>query len=506
MKVHPRRVPFVAALTVIALTTAFSPAPAAAQDESAPEPGYFVVTSDIDVRSGAADSYYPFGRLERGDVIKVVGEKYEWARVVTAGPAFEEFFGFLRYPQTEAARFKVEPDGQRGRTQGMTRVLAPNMNTGYDPNDSWKRILLLESERDVTVLETHDDGRLVVHKIVLPPDAEGWVNKRFLEPATEAQIAAWKTAVTSGPQPPKTTGGALRQQAAAPAPAPGAKAGAKAGGGTARAAADPVLARDEPVVESVTPPATTRDALATPQTPRNARSLAGERLDTGRETPAEDTTSSSGAALEIVAPTTLAAPAIEPEKGLTMGPTGPPAPPRTPKERLEDLEEAYARLREEPIATAEVVPMRALYLDLADASVNDDDVFRYAQARAEQLAIWADLQARRTELSTVRQRLDLTAEEARAVRLALDAKGVYAAVGRLSASTVYDGSRLPRLLRIQEPSSGRTICYVQPDTAFDYYRMLGQLIGVVGRKYRSEELGVNVVEPKRIDLLAGQTG
>ena len=91
------------------------------------------------------------------------------------------------------------------------------------------------------------------------------------------------------------------------------------------------------------------------------------------------------------------------------------------------------------------------------------------------------------------------------MRRALDAKGLYVAVGRLSASIVFAGGERPQLFRIQDPTTGRTIAYVRPDRDFDLWGMLDQLIGVVGTIEEDEALRLKVVEPKRIDLLAAES-
>ena len=70
-----------------------------------------VTAADVYVRSGPADSYYPFGRLERGDLVRVVGEKYNWARIRTVGPAFDDLFGYIRLPRADAGRFRLLADG-----------------------------------------------------------------------------------------------------------------------------------------------------------------------------------------------------------------------------------------------------------------------------------------------------------------------------------------------------------------------------------------------------------
>ena len=63
---------------------------------------------------------------------------------------------------------------------------------------------------------------------------------------------------------------------------------------------------------------------------------------------------------------------------------------------------------------------------------------------------------------------------------------------------------MPKLFRIQDVSTGRTIAYLRLDEEFHLAEMLGQLVGIVGKKTYDSGLRLNVIEPKRIDLLTPQ--
>ena len=440
-----------------------------------------VTANDVYVRSGPADSYYPFGKLRRGDVVKVVGEKPRWARIATAGPAFRGFFGYIRYPRSDAERFELDETGRRGRTLGLTRVLAPNLNTGYEPNDSWRRIHLLDAGVKLSVLETTENDRLVTHKIVLPAEAEGWISLSLLEPAPPEAVAAWTKALRDGVA---ATAGS-RTADIAPASPP--------------AGSLPVLGRDEPAVPDV-------DGRRPTMVDREGTvAQGGEALSTPAPViePAADDEDDVETWI-TPAPTEAAPP---PRVTRTPAPArAVPAPPR--HVGLDELEAAYERLRAEPIRTAEVLPLRDLYRALAADRADEPKTARFAAARAEQLTIWSDLQQRRGELDRLRKRLAVSAEQSEAVRVALEATGLYVAVGRLATSTVYDGTGLPRLFRVQDTVTGRTVAYLRPDDGFDLYSMLGQIVGVVGDRFFEEDLRLTLVKPRRIDLLSdrGKSG
>jgi hypothetical protein len=79
----------------------------------------------------------------------------------------------------------------------------------------------------------------------------------------------------------------------------------------------------------------------------------------------------------------------------------------------------------------------------------------------------------------------------------------YVAVGRLSASTVYNGQNLPRLYRLQNPADHRTIAYVRPGQQVDA-RLMGKLIGVYGQIRYDAALKLRVIEVQQVDVLEPQ--
>ena len=89
----------------------------------------------------------------------------------------------------------------------------------------------------------------------------------------------------------------------------------------------------------------------------------------------------------------------------------------------------------------------------------------------------------------------------RDAQVAIEARAAYDVVGRLNASQVYDGKRLPLLYRIQAPSGGRTIGYVHAMKDMNLTAMLGHLVGIVGTKNYDAGYRLMIVTPKRIDIL-----
>jgi len=82
----------------------------------------------------------------------------------------------------------------------------------------------------------------------------------------------------------------------------------------------------------------------------------------------------------------------------------------------------------------------------------------------------------------------------------LSAAPSYVAVGQLLASAVYNGHALPRLLRLVEPSDGRTIAYLAGGADSDFSNHLGQIVGVVGVARNDPALMIKIIEVKQLDL------
>ena len=163
---------------------------------AAAEPTWYVVTdNDVHVRCGADSSYYAFATAQEGDLVAVIGEKYNYARIQAVGSVFDEAYGYVKYPESEEGRFSLSDDGRVGQTLGATPILAPNLNTN-DLAHSWRQLCILPRGSDLKVIETwtaEKDGLHAVphtvHRVVLPTNAEGWVNMADLRPATTSEAS-----------------------------------------------------------------------------------------------------------------------------------------------------------------------------------------------------------------------------------------------------------------------------------------------------------------------------
>ena len=441
-----------------------------------------VTVEQTSVRAGADSRYYPFGSVRKNDLVQVVAQKAGWARVRTVGPAFEDFFGYLKLPKTEAARFRLDREGTEGLTLGSTSIFAPNLDEKGEPARSWKPIAKLPAETTLTVLETYTSDLHVVYKVELPTSAEGWINMAHLRRASLEQIAAWENAMNEIKPAPAPQPEAVAAQTPAPEPTT-----TQPPQQTKLMATAPVTSEDTDRVTVAAEPRT--DVMPTPIT------TTPTLLDVPNQVLARD-----------LGPFTPISRARDDKKDAPSAPT-PTDESSAPIEidisdlTLDDLEEAYARLLRVPLETAEVVPLRRLYAAFAREHSGSAIVANHLGTRVEQLQIWGELQQKVVELNQLRDRAKATRQQVDAVAAALERSGDYVAVGRLDASTIYDGKRLPKLFRLRDPGTGRTVGYLRPSHKVKLPEMLGQLIGIVGEKSYDGGLRLNVLTPRRIDML-----
>ena len=157
---------------------------------------YFAtVTADnVYVRSGpSVQSSYPFGKMDRGEVVRVVEENFGWARVQTAGRAFADMNGFI--PVDDRAQLSV--DGATITANATTELRAPNISADSTPDSSWKQIGRIEAGATLAVIARIDAERGSVWSVRLPEMGEGWINSNFLRRSTAAEAVAFDKAVVN---------------------------------------------------------------------------------------------------------------------------------------------------------------------------------------------------------------------------------------------------------------------------------------------------------------------
>ena len=77
----------------------------------------------------------------------------------------------------------------------------------------------------------------------------------------------------------------------------------------------------------------------------------------------------------------------------------------------------------------------------------------------------------------------------------------YNVMGRLQASSVYNGVTLPQMFRVVEPGVGRTLAYIKPGQIDLPAYALGRYVGIVGVMRYDPALKLSVIEVQRVDVL-----
>ncbi len=365
-----------------------------------------VVTADnVYVRSGpSVQSSYPFGKLDRTKVVRVLEESFGWSRVQTAGPAFADMTGFVAADD----RVQLSADGGSITATAVTELRAPNIGADSSPESSWKQIAKVDAGTTLAALNRIDGERGSVWRVKLPDNAEGWINSNFLRRATDAEAATIAHA-------------------------------ASAAGSDATASLS-----DEPGE----PGARVDTAVAAPQGPTPEELAAQKRRAT-----------------------------------------------------FADLEATWLTVKGQPIAEAELGALFAAYTSLYADPACEPGMKARAKARTEQLAVQQEVQTKLVEIKDAKARLSGECDQIASVARAIEARSDYLAVGVLNASIVYDGSNLPLLYRLQDPSSGQTVAYIVPDDSYTLTTMLGTLIGVRGEKCFDDALKLDTISPTTIDYL-----
>ena len=83
-------------------------------------------------------------------------------------------------------------------------------------------------------------------------------------------------------------------------------------------------------------------------------------------------------------------------------------------------------------------------------------------------------------------------------------QAIYNIVGRIQPSTVYDGKRgLPLMFRVESADalSPRTVGYIIPAEGIELLTKIGKVCGVLGENRFDSSLQLNIVAPRRIDVL-----
>lgn len=422
------------------------------------EPYGIVITSDnVPLKGGAGLVYYAVAMLKSGQVLKVDGQAPGgWLRV-------EYPKGLRAFVKADDAA--LEEGGKSIRLTRPSNLMAVNI-AGGERGHWWT---LVDEPRPAgakfPVVETlkTPDGKVYGYLVPAPPEARGYVKSESTRKATAQELAAYEQSLGAAPTP---AGAEAAKPKVAPAPA---ATPAPAGGAPAKATPpDPGAApAGGGVIRTIAPPG----GDAAPQAPGAA----------GGPVPTADGTAQA-------ADTVAAAKPVERRVGTV--------------ESLQSLFEQVQGGKD-----AELSSVIAEFERSIRALGQTDEERRTAEfltARLEVLRLRQAVQASRLAAEEAARGLQQQQSHLQEQVRNLERARNYAMVGRLVPSTVYDGKRLPKMYRIQslEPGFARTIGYLSPAANDELDSRLGRIVGVVGDARFDESLRLNIVTPKRVDVLS----
>ena len=174
-------------------------------------------------------------------------------------------------------------------------------------------------------------------------------------------------------------------------------------------------------------------------------------------------------------------------------------------QRLAELDNAFRAVLKEDIESAELELLQRQFTKFAKDPEITDAQKATAMSRVDVLALKIDVQDRLARLKAMRDQTRIDGENITATRMAMDTRAPFDMVGALNASVVFSGSNtMPLLFRLQDLAGGQTIAYVVPDERYDMAAWTGLSVGIIGRAEYDETLQLNIITPRRIDLLAKQ--
>lgn len=424
---------------------------AMAQQQIQPvEPYWAVVTADnspLKCRDGSP--YYAVAMLNTGAVVRVDGASSWWVR--------------CEYPKGTKAFVKAEeaaptPDGKQVSLTTASRLMAANVSGGERGN--WWQLLDSEvpagTKFEVSQALKTPDGKVYGYLVTAPPQARGYLRSEQVRKATQPEIDAHLKTI-GGTAPPITP---VDNKPKPPSPAP----------------ATPAPGATPPSPTGVTPtdPNATSNAAPAPGTPEQG--------------------------------------GVTPPSSAPVEPVKPREP--TPLEKrwteADALRAVFDRVQAQPVNEAEFGPAVSEFnkvIASLDSSPEQERIKQFLQQRLAILQMREDLQKTLREARERNVKFGESEKRLSAEIAAVQQQRRYAAVGKLIASTVYDGVTLPKMYRVVSLDGfGRTVGYVAPTVDFEVESRLGLVVGIVGEARFDEALRLNIIRPERIDALTVTPG
>lgn len=483
--------PMIAAIAASGATTS-----AARAQGTDVEPYYVVVKeTNVNLRSGAGSVWYPVGKVEQGQVLRVDGHEFGWLRV--------------GYPAGMAAIVKSN-EAEYDSGSGVVTLIRESRLQANNPaggvGDSWRQLLDSPLPAD-TVLQhietiTSSSGEITGYRVVAPGGAKGYLSETLVRMATEDEVQRFLAGpgVASRPiqtPPAAETRADLPERAVA---APTAENVAKDTAELADAHADtPDENEDLPIRDNAGDLAPVPVAHA-PREIEPPTQTVNRFPPPAADAPAQDSPTTSPALTRDSTPMQAGGEAAQTEQPRAV---------QSPPASYAELNRAFEEVMRQPTEGAEYTPLINEFQRLLDTlpDAPGADAMRNAvNGRVAALRLRADLQEQMQKMNEALAAADAGSQRVQESAQTLDANPVYRFVGRLGSSTVYNGQRLPLLYRVQAVDSGRTIAYLTPAPELDLVAKLGSVIGVVVKSSREDEsLGLPLVDAKRVDVIKAES-
>lgn len=438
--------------------------PAVAQDV----PFMGVVTQDdTKIRAGAGRAYYVVGELDSGAIVQVDEVIFGWNKVIPpkgvysyVSKAFVDAKGDAKTGFVNSDRVEVKAGSQKG------------------PGESYRGQIVLNKGDTVEILESEAN----FYKVAPPKGAYVFLPPGSVTRATPQQIAAAQGgAPAADPEP----------VAVEPAPAPPTPED------TATAQA-PVMTPADPAPTTEPAPTTGTEPAPMVATPANPTDTAPAPLQAQDPQP---TTTTTDAGTTPPAPTATGEQPAAPTGTETVDQGKNAASYQTAavSDKLKALEQQMIPLFFKPLEQQPVDDMIKQYEAIQREPLPAMD----KQIVKMRLAALQKNKGLKETLSSI-QAAQANPVQVQAIEAQPGAPLQYDAIGTLLASSVYNGLNLPRMFRVVDPATGRTIVWVEPTSQIDPKSYLGKVVGVIGKQEYDPALKFNVLDVQRIDVLEAQ--
>lgn len=450
---------------VLATLAPVTPAAAQPQTVQAVTPYSAVVTRDgIPLQCRWGSTAYSVKSLTSGQILKVDGQADNWLQV--------------EYPAGLSAfvKFDEATSLEAGKTLKLTRnsrLMAANADGGVNWWPLLDKELPAGTTFAVTKVVKNADGKETGYLVPAPKGSHGFVRKDALRQATQAELDAASTA----PPPVKPVSPELTPL-----------------GGTPSPVKPPAPDATKPKPPEIVPPVTDPNAT------KPADPSAGKPADPAATKPSDPAVKPADPVAKPIEGDPVkpveATPQPEPKKVV-------PAPPKVDAEALNTMYVNAMTRSEGEVEIGAVIAEFQKSLDAVEEKPDTERLRRQLSLRIDALKLRAQLaesvrasEQRSTELKQQSQKVGEQVAE-------LERERHFAVVGRLLASSVYDGKKLPLMYRVasSDPSSPRTLAYVVPTDTILLADNLGKTVGVAGDKKFDEDLKVNVITPSRVEVV-----